>query len=280
MRRWLLLIALLSASYACKKAPEALLAPDAGSKLVDAGEPPVSMDAGAQDLGIPDAGPPPRTLGRRGLFGDSPVDNRVIDPNFDLQSRGWSSINIPLNGQAQLAELSVQYHPRTPTRQPVLWVPGPGPLASVVTLGSVKAGGPMSVSLWLGRLLDQGRSPARASVIGVGADGASVIADLVEDPQSAVEMGNFVWVRYATVVLEPTVGFLSVLVSDEAGGALALTGVVARPISQNKLSGLSAPRAIARPLREQERRALTTFQAMLRSQLGARPPSPQPPFPR
>ncbi len=270
MRRRILIIALLCASYACKEEPQELLRPDAGSKPFDAGQPPVSVDAGAQDLGFPDAGPPPRVLGRRGLFGDSPVANRVLDPNFDLRSRGWTSITIPLNGQPQLAEVSVQYRPKTPTQQPLLWLPGPGPLATVVTLGSVKAGGPMTVSLWLGRSLNAGISPARATVLGVGADGASVAVDLTEDPQSVVEMGDFVWIRYTAMMLQPTVGWLSLLASDESGGSFALTGVVAQPISQARLRGLSAPGAIARPLSVPQRRALAALRAKLRSELGAR----------
>lgn len=230
-----------------------------GGGVSDAGP----VDAGAAE----DAGPPARVLVERRLFGDMPLDNRVLDPNLTLTGYGWFVLNPA--GTAQIPALR-QAFAHTPTGQGVLAVEkGRATSAGVVVAGLARGGrGPLEVSVWVGRPKGpQADEPPAVSIAGYDpASAADVATDLAVDAEASAILDGTVWRRYAVRLEGGLAGWTLLTVEDHAAAKLLLTGpAVVRGETLTTL--VARPPAPKRALRPSEAAALARVRAGLADHL-------------
>lgn len=253
MRRVLLITLFLAA---CTEELEPLPAADASI---------VSPDLGVADSGVvavPDAGFAPdaaavRQLVTRPLFGEMPLDNRVHDPVFDLDSFGW--YGVPKSSIAdRYPELWAKELPRTPTSQPVLAVPkAPVNVFGVGLIGAVKAyPGAIEASVYIGR--EEGvEEPIEVSLLGVNASGADVAYDLLPEGEPLL-IDGIVWRRHQARIADPAIGWMELWITDGGDRIYYVTAPLVVPAARERRIGPP----IDRPARAQsaaERDALRFF---------------------
>lgn len=232
-----------------------------------------------QDAGPADAAPlAARYLVEpKGLFGDSPVNNRFLNPDFDLNAEGW--IAYPLReGADALPTVQRRFETETPTRQPLLLMPKQMNEFGVGVVGTARAGaGRFDVSIWVGRDVEDTDDPVFASVIGLHPSEGERAWSLSAAPDSAVELGGRRWVQWRLRLEEGPVGFANLVVYDEGEAPLYLTGPVMLPATQMRVIG-EAPAvrpAAARAVRPAEARANAALRMRFEKGLGARPRAPR-----
>ena len=183
--------------------------------------------------------PPLRQLVTRPLFGQMPVDNRVLDPQFALvDGQGWMPYTM-----SQTLLLSRVFLPHTPLGQPALWVPGATNPSDLTLLGLAKsAAEPLDASVWFGRKLtdpDLEMAQVSASVLGMFGDGTESTIDLsLDDATEPVVLDDIAWRRFATHLAETPLGWVYLSLANNTTTAdLYITS----PILVTSHTGLSLP---------------------------------------
>ena len=239
-------------------------------------------DAGvAEDAAVSgDAGPTAARylVPKKGLFGDSPVHNRFLNPDFDLSAEGWQPYPTRV-GATQLPVVQRLFVGQSPTRQPILLMPkAPKNAFGVGLVGIARAGaGAFDVSVWVGRLEDRAEALARVSLVGVDLATGETAWDLAPEPDTEVTLDGRRWVRHAVRLAQGPAGFANLVVLDDAEDPLFVTGPVMVPAA---LESRGPPRVSlpGRPLRVEERAGLD---AVARAQLKTTAPTrPAPRLPR
>lgn len=211
-----------------------------------------------------DAGPQAARylVAKKGLFGDSPTDNRFLNPDFDLLAEGWQPYPTNLIGATALPVVQRLFVTESPTRQPILLMPkAPKNTHGVGIVGIARAGaGAFDVSVWIGRNTDAAEEPVSASVVGVDPEQGELAWDLTPDAETKVELGGRVWVRYAVRLAVGPVGFANLVVADETEAPIYLTGPVMVPAALGiRASGKAG--VSGRPLKVHEQAGLSALSA-------------------
>jgi hypothetical protein len=244
-------------------AAAAVLASCAQEPAEQPGDASVSEDGGVES---PDAGPQAARylLPKKGLFGDTPVNNRFLNPDFDLAAEGWQPYPTQF-GATALPLVQRLFVTESPTRQPILLMPkAPKNNFGVGIVGIARAGaGAFDVSVWVGRAPERVEEVTDVSVVGVHPDEGEQAWDLTPEPDTKVELGGRVWIRYAVRLDVGPVGFANLVVVDETDAPIFLTGpvMVPAPLESRGPPRVSLP---GRPLKAREQAGLD---AVARSQL-------------
>lgn len=269
MKRIAIALASLLALAACTEDGGSLEPTDAGAlPPKDAGQTPEDAGIMSDDAGFPepDAGVEPvRRLIEYRILGDSPVDNLVISPNFDLFTSGWFAFS--LDGQSY-SDIARYYLQGTPTKQPAL---GSSAQAGTAIIGTARStNGPLVTSVWIGYQAGEDvRFTAQASLLGTDATGQQVAFDLTPDESSRTVSGDYVWVRYQGMAPEGPVGFVQLYIQESRSTRVYVTGPVIVPMLERSFSGAQLePRRVLRP---GERLGLVEFARQQRERLGRRP---------
>lgn len=270
MKRIAVTLASLFILVACTEDAENLEPTDAGTTLPqkDAGHPPDDAGVTSDDAGFmePDAGvEPARRLIEYRILGDSPTDNLVLSPSFDLFTSGWFAFS--LDGQS-LSDIARYYLQGTPTKQPALGSSAP---AGTAILGTARSSsGPLSTSVWIGyRENEDARFTAQVALLGTDTLGQQVAFDLLPDESSRTVSGEYVWVRYWGMAPEAPVGFVQLYIQEAGPRRVYVTGPVVVPMLERDFGGtFLEPR---RQLRAGERLGLVKFAEQQRDRLGRAP---------
>jgi hypothetical protein len=200
----------------------------------------VGMDAtAAMDAASMDVGPPPaRRLVDVKLFGDMPLDNAVLDPQFDQSAGNWFAIGGLASNMPRGVRLLWHEYPRTPMSMPVFELQNrPQDPPDAYVMGSVMSvPSPLSASVWIGRAMADSAAltQAKPSLIAtLAASGDQRSFDLVPDmstPQMTLD--QFVWQRYAGMVDQTTVGIVTIVFQDGADKKMLIHGPVVQPMHQ------------------------------------------------
>jgi len=117
-------------------------------------------------------------------------------------------------------------------------------LIGATVLGSAKGSPrPLDVSMYVGRVPG---SPASLSisVLGVGADGASVAFDVVPSGDPTRQIDGISWQSYSGQVAVPTVGWLDVFIDDTSADQTWIMGPIAIEAPRERRIGATPrPRA-------------------------------------
>ncbi len=246
----LLLASLLSAAGGCDRRP---------AHLADAA---VSNDAAPDSAVVPD---PLRHLERRGLFAQTPVENRFMDPSFALiDGVAWSPFSLSTYEVSQVTRL----HQPSPAGLPVLRLEPPSGATTGQVMGMAKgAPGPMDISVWVGRLVGTNVSDLRLSLFGLflGSGGG---VDLEADQQAPLEIGGVSWVSYRAHLQDGPASWAYLFIVNESVAPLFVSApVLVRAAAQTRRAGRGAP-AVVRPLRPDERESWMAWQQRLRDRFG------------
>ncbi|MFO0722207.1 MAG: hypothetical protein U1E65_00405 [Myxococcota bacterium] len=263
--------------------------PDAGQLPVDSGVLPhpdaAAPDAEAVDAGFePDAEPADVGNAKRHLvdvklFGDMPLENAVLDPQFDQSSQNWIAVGDLANG-GRFVRSQVRDLARSPVGLPALYFPtrSTDPTDTVL-LGSVMAvPGPVEASVWIGR--DDANSAALSQahpfvIVTLASSGQEQAFDLTPMSTTATQSLDGVgWQLYSATIPESSLGILTFAVDDPAHGPLyvhapVVVGTAAR------LRGIPPPTARARPLRPLEAQAAAKIAEWRRRRLGEAKKAPE-----
>jgi hypothetical protein len=223
---------------ACSSGSKPLGSADHGA---DSGTPSVPSDAGSpadSDAAVSLDGGSVRRLVNRGLFGDSPVANYVVDPNFSMQTGNWYAFDQDGNG----GKLIKRYEPKSPTSQPIIIV-AKAPVNTkpvYVTGTSVSSGGPMAASIWVGRTGGE-TATVSISLLMVDATGVGQAVDLMPDPTShPMTLGPTTWTRYSALVMTTALGWLYFFAHDDTASAYWMTGPTLLPIHADLVPSLDS----------------------------------------
>lgn len=239
-------------------------------------EPEPAPDAGvAADAGPADTGPRAARylVEPKGLFGDTPVDNRFLNPNFDLNAEGWLAYPTR-SGASRLPTVQRRFETDTPTRQPLLLMPKAGNDFGVGVVGTARAGaGPFDVTVWVGRPKEAPETPVNVALVGTHYEDGEVAWDLTAVEGTETERGDRRWVQYGLRLEAGPVGFANLVVYDDSEVPIYLTGPVMRPAAQQAVRrGPALITASRRPVAAAEARAMSAVRARFEKDLGRRPP--------
>lgn len=235
--------------------------------------PPAAQDAGVtEDAGPVDAGPQAARylVAPKGLFGDTPVHNRFLNPNFDLNAEGWLAYPTR-SGAMALPSVQRRFETATPTRQPLLVMPKQGNNFGVGLVGTARAGdGAFDVTVWIGRPSDAAAEPISVSVVGMHVTEGERAWDLVVLEGTEQVLAERTWVQYGLHLDDGPVGFANLVVVDEGEVPVFVTGPVMIPGPVQRPWGVpldlsGKPRPVAGP----EARALEALRERFRKDLGA-----------
>jgi len=234
--------------------------------------PGVLVDAAAEVDAGPDAAAdvaPLRSLTRRGLFAQTPVENRFFDPTFALiDGVAWSPFH-PLS--YDLCPVT-RLHQPTPLGQPALRLERPAGQSTGQVVGMAKgAPGPMEVSVWLGRLVGTNVAAYRVALYGLFLDGSGA-ADLEPDPILApVVMGGVTWVQHRAYIADGPLSWAYLWITNQDIVPLFITApVLVRVTAQTRRLWPRIPAAL-RPLLPLERASWADWQRRLRGRFGGAP---------
>ncbi len=196
-------------------------------------QPSPETDAGmtTPDAGPVDAGPlaarylvPPK-----GLFGDTPVSNRFLNPNFDLNAEGWLAYPT-MSGATRLPSVQRRFEPHTPTRQPLLVMPKDGNDFGVGVVGTARAGaGAFDITVWFGRPTEAAAEPVTASIVGMHITDGEMAWDLSPLEGTEQVIAERTWVQYGLHMNEGPVGFANLVITDDSSAPIFVTGPVMIP---------------------------------------------------
>jgi hypothetical protein len=220
--------------------------------------------AGPTDSGVSDAGTPLRRLTRRGLFGDTPIENRFLDPRFgQIDGSAWGGYSPRGEPTAVVTRMQLP----TPGGQPAVR------LAPVEGSGSFEFGGsvkstnvPLEVSIWVGHASGVAVEPPAVALVGmVDQDLSSV--DLLPDDTAPVTRAGVTWQRYSVSLAGGPVAWSNLELTSASADPLYLTSPLLVP------TGSVAPRwfAARRPATPAERDLYQGLARSVRDRLG-RPP--------
>jgi hypothetical protein len=238
-----------------------MAAPDATDNTPDAG----GMDAA-------DAAPPARHLVEVKLFGDMPLDNAVLNPQFDQSSGNWYAIGGFAAGTPRGVRTIWHQYGQTPMDMPVFEIQNrmQDP-PDTYLLGSVMSvAGPLSASVWIGRnLADQtSLGSAKPSLVAtVASTGDQRVFDLIPDSTPSMTFDGLVWQRYSGAVTDTPVGIVTIVFQDPAHKRLLITGPVVKSMSAFELG---KTKITGRPLDLGETRALHAMDEWRQRQLDPR----------
>jgi hypothetical protein len=190
--------------------------------------------------------PEPRTLERRRLFGDMPLDNRFQDPLITFTGTGWFGFSNNFNSYPNM----VRRIDESPSKSPILSLPIEGNASGATILGQLKtATTPLHVEVWIGREAESGEDPSTAQVglVGLFVGEGEQTVPLVADESSRTTINGAAWVRFTADLDEGPVGWSFLVAGDnEAGKALLLSGPVAVDLPANAGSAIvsSSKRAV------------------------------------
>jgi hypothetical protein len=224
----------------------------------------VTVDAGS-DAGTAQ---PLRAMESRGLFGQTPIQNRFFDPTFSqIDGIAWS----PFSPSYSICPVT-RLHQRTPQGLPALRLDRSAGQASGQVTGMAKgAPGPMEVSVWLGRLVGTDVSELRISLYGLFLGGDSAVA-LVPDPgRELVVMDGVTWVYYRAFLADGPVSWAYLFVVNQSAEPLFLTAPVFVRVSAQARRLLSMIPAVHRPLLPVERATWRDWQRRLQNRFGGAP---------
>lgn len=233
--------------------------PDLGG--VD-GENDAEADAPTPDLSADVIEPdyPLRELVTVPLFGDMPIENRVISPTFDLMhSYSWFGTDGSWGYDVVLHVLTL---PTTPSDLPVLMVPEAGNPDDVVVMGQVINNGmAQTSSVWIGRSVldgddDCGDVDVDVSILGYSLDVHQpyFAADLDCDEASRQEIDGVTWYQFSGTTLD-LLDWGYIYIEDEGGPDLYITGPTLVGLDEgSQVNATRAPNM--RPATDQERMLL------------------------
>jgi hypothetical protein len=249
----------------CENTPLATLDGGTGpAPTQDSGMVAPPPDAG--EVGFPDAmvmPEPARTFVERRMFGETPVDNLVFDPIFDLTTYNWYAFSSDF---AQFIPLEKHYLADSPMHVPSIRVRKDRGISGAIVIGNTASTeGMLQVSVWVGRAAEDAAdtATAAAAIINIAANGAETAIDLVSDPSSRVERDGIVWVRQTGIVAD-ALGVLTFLIGDEEREPFWATAPVVLPMRAHVRPDTKAL-AEGRPLSGRERAALSAFEAAKRT---------------
>ena len=213
-----------------------------------------------------------RQLGRKALLGDTPIDNRIVDPLLTFTT---SAMFAFVNDGSAYPETSRRIDGRSPTRTPYVQMdPREGPGTSLF-LTAKTATTPEVASVWLGR--ESGNfDDVDSTFFGVFLAGASEGGEpLLPVAGSKQEKDGITWVRFEARLNAGPIGFGQLMVSATESDSLFIT---APAVVDDKTPQFSARIPHLRPATAQERMLL----AMANShRLGMAPhKAPPSPFPQ
>ncbi|MCC7070323.1 MAG: hypothetical protein IT383_03310 [Deltaproteobacteria bacterium] len=234
-------------------------------------------DADVGKVPVVEPEPPARTLERRALFGDLPVENRFQDPLITFSGSGWFAFGSGYSWPTSYRRVDQS----SPTGTPTLVLPGPENRNGVTALGQLKtARAPLHVESWLGREEGGGDdfSDVDVAVVGLFASGQEDAVSLAIDEASRQVKSGVSWVRFTADLEEGPVGWAYFMAGDNNNETLLLTGAVAVdvPAQAGALLRFAPRRASTERERELAARARERTQELALAPR-ARPTPPQHP---
>lgn len=228
----------------------------------------VDVDTGPDAAAADDASPL-RSLARRGLFAQTPVENRFFDPTFaQIDGVAWSPFHPLSYDVCPVTRL----HQLTPLGQPAIRLERPAGQTSGQVVGMAKgAPGPMEVSVWLGRLVGTNVAALRVALYGLFLGGGSAV-DLEPDSNLApVVMDGVTWVRYSAYLADGPLSWAYLWITNQDIVPLFITApVLVRVTAQTRRTRPRIP-AVHRPLLPLERASWRDWQRRLRDRFGGPP---------
>lgn len=260
--------------------------PDAGTQPVDSGVI-APVDAGAPDLGLlaPDAAaddagltPPRRQLVDLRLFGQMPLENAVLNPQFDPGAQSWYAIG-DLGGGGALLRTQFRELALSPMGLPALLLPTreTDPTDGVLLGTAVATPAPLSASVWIGRDLANAAALGAAHpylILTLAGSGLEQAFDLTPDTNTATRtLDGLGWQRYSGTVSEASVGIITFAVDDPAHLPIYVHAPVV--IAAHELLQRT-PLLSARALSAKEQTASARMATWRRRRLGQAPARPEP----
>jgi hypothetical protein len=260
--------------------------PDAGSPPADSGAI-AAEDAGPPDLGVlaPDAAvedaglsPPRRQLVDLRLFGQMPLDNAVLNPQFDPGAQSWYAIG-DLSGGGALLRTQFRELALSPVGLPALLLPtrATDPTDGVLLGTAVATASPLSASVWIGRDVANAAALGAAHpylILTLAGSGLEQAFDLTPDTNTATRtLDGLGWQKYSGTVAEASVGIITFAVDDPAHLPIyvhAPVVIAARELRQR------SPLSAARSLTAKEEKASARMAAWRRRRIGEAPARPEP----
>lgn len=200
---------------------------------------------------------PLRELVTVSLFGDMPIENRVISPTFDLMHPySWFGTDGSWSYDVVLHVLTL---PTTPTDQPVLMAPEAGNPDDLVVMGQVINNGmAQTSSVWIGRsVLDEdddcGDVDVDVSILGYSLDihQPYVAADLDCSEDSRQEIDGVTWYQFTGTTVD-LLDWGYIYIDDDGGPDLYITGPTLVALDEgSQVNATRAPNM--RPATDQER---------------------------
>jgi len=243
---------LLGSGVGCNRPPGGL---DNNSAVQDAG-----VDSATDAAG-------PRRLSTRGFFGQTPVENRFVDPDFNaIDGVSWNPFN-PVNWD--LSQVTRAYQ-MTPMGQVALRLQPPDGAAAGPVAGLAKsAPGPIEVSVWLGRL--EGTAVVELDVMLIAMiDGSTSSVDLVADTTGdPLVLDGVSWYRFSARLEEGPAGWVSLRINNKSLTPLFITSpVLVRAQASTKHARRTAS-ATPRPATPIERATLEDFRRRMMNRFGS-----------
>jgi len=135
----------------------------------------------------------------RGLFGEMPADNRVLDPLFRSRS-SWIPFEVRGDRPVGVSEGFREVRTETPRSAPLLRAPETSGSTRLQLLGGVALNQrPLRVEIWIGRP-DEFDDSADVALLGVTADSPSETSTAELTPGEEREVGEVKWTRYSASV--------------------------------------------------------------------------------
>jgi hypothetical protein len=230
------------------------------------------------DASVRDGAPPARVLAPMHLMGDSPLDNRLLDPDLNNLALyySWYLFSMPGFSTPPRHRLVL---PRSPANLPVLEIDETGATDGVFAATYALGGrGPFTASVWLGQPAKSSKPTTLSAQVqaldGNGTDVGSTAFDLAPDNFTHQTIGDIRWTQFTAKIDTELLGWTFFVVKDASGSTLYVTGEVLVE-DTDKTRMMVAPRP-GRPLTPLERATLSRVvtEARKRMQSG-RPHEPR-----
>ncbi|MBK8012939.1 MAG: hypothetical protein IPK13_16485 [Deltaproteobacteria bacterium] len=222
---------------------DASSASDGATSTADGG----SEDAATLDAAAADAGPPLRTLREVKLFGEVPVDNLVLNSQFDLLAQNWLAIGN-ISSQPRYIAPRYRVFGQSPAGQPTVLLDGS---VESALMGSVMASAPpLRVSVWVGRNLTDAATfedIRPALIMTLASTGEERVYELTLDAANeAVSLEGIHWRKFTGSVRDASIGTLTFLIYGGAGSPWYVQAPVVRQDSSLRaISSALKPRKLS-----------------------------------
>jgi hypothetical protein len=199
------------------------------------------------------AAPPARVLVPAHLLGDTPVENRLLDP--DMNNLGmWffymvDDYSIPTYYRPVVAS--------SPAGLPILRIEEGGSTAGVVAASFAVGGtGPFTASIWLGQPAKTAKletlSAQLQALDGKATDTGSTSFDLLADDSTSKTLGDIRWTQFTAKINTEILGWAVLAAVDTSGSTLYVTAPV---LLEDKAKSFVDPKR-GRPLTRKEHEIL------------------------